>query len=77
MAEINVERKRRSMMPWLFTGVLLVALLWFLFARNTDGGVVAGASDSTYRDTSTAAATLAPADSARARGTAGGAVPPR
>lgn len=78
MAEINIERKQRSMTPWLLAGVLLLGLVWFLFARNGDGRAVAGASDSTYRDTSTAAGTLAPADStARLRDTSGRTSPPR
>ena len=78
MAEINIERKQRSMMPWLLAGVLLLGLLWFLFARNGNDGTVAGATDSTYRDTATAAGTLAPADSsARANDTVGRTSPPR
>jgi hypothetical protein len=78
MAEINIERKQRSMMPWLLAGVLLLALLWFLFARNNNNGIAAGPGDSTYRDTSTAAGTLAPGDSAaRARDTVGRTNPPR
>jgi hypothetical protein len=78
MAEINIERKQRSMMPWLLAGVLLLGLLWFLFARNSNDATVAGTTDSTYRDTATAAGTLAPADSsARARDTTGRTSPPR
>jgi hypothetical protein len=79
MAEINIERKTRSPLPWLLAAVLLVALLWFLFARNANDGVASGMrGDSTYRDTSAAAGTLAaPADSvSRPRDTTG-AVPPR
>ena len=76
MAEINIERKQRSVMPWVLAGVLLLALLWFLFARGNNGNVATGAGDSTYRDTTTAAGTLAPADSAARRDSAR-ANPPR
>lgn len=75
MAEINIERKERSALPWLIAGLLLLGLLWFLFARGTDGSVAAGPADSTYRDTSAAAGTLAPSDT-RLPDTAS-AVPPR
>ena len=51
MAEINIEQKTRSPLPWLLAGVVLVVLLWFLFARNTDQGVSGMRGDSTYRDT--------------------------
>jgi hypothetical protein len=63
MAEIRIERKERSLLPWLLAGILLLGLLWFLFARNTGAPVVARAGDSTaVRDTTAAAAgTLAPA----------------
>lgn len=80
MAEINIERKTRSPLPWLLAGVLLVALLWFLFARNTNDGVASGmGGDSTYRDTSAAAGTLAPpaTDSATRVPDTTGTVPPR
>lgn len=77
MAEINIERKERSALPWLIAGLLLLGLLWFLFARGTDNPIVTGAADSTYGDTSAAAGTLAqpPADT-RLRDTAP-TVPPR
>ena len=82
MAEINIERKDRSLLPWLLAGVLLIALVWFLFSRNANDGVASGMrSDSTYRDTSAAAGTLAPpadsADSARRIRDTSGTVPPR
>lgn len=78
MAEINIEQKTRSPLPWLVAGVVLVALLWFLFARNADEGVATMRGDSTYRDTSAAAGTLAqPADSAARLRDTTGAVPPR
>ncbi|HYW31032.1 MAG TPA: hypothetical protein VE869_05940 [Gemmatimonas sp.] len=63
MAEINIEKKQRSVLPWLLAGLLVLGLLWFLFARNTGGDVATGRADSAYRDTSAAAGTLAPADS--------------
>jgi hypothetical protein len=59
MAEINIQRKERSVWPWLLAGVLLLALLWFLFARNTDNMTTGTAGDTTYRDT-TAAGTIPP-----------------
>ena len=93
MTEIKIERKDRSPLPWLLALVLLIALAWFLFSRNANDGVASGMrSDSTSRDTSAAAGTLAPsaspappaadsADSAgRLRDTTGtttGTVPPR
>jgi hypothetical protein len=79
MAEIHIEQKKRSPLPWLLAAVLLVALLWFLFARNAGDGVASGVgADSSYRDTSAAAATLAPpADSAARLPDTTGAVPPR
>ena len=91
MAEINIERKDRSLLPWLLAAVLLVALVWFLFSRNAnDGTADAMRSDSTYRDTSAAAGTLAPpastppanpaadaADSARRVRDTSGTLPPR
>jgi hypothetical protein len=74
MAEIRIERKERSLLPWLLAGILLLGLLWFLFARNTGTPAVARAGDSTAaRDTTAAAAsTPAPApvpvaDSSRTR----------
>ena len=61
MAEINIQRKERSVWPWLLAGVLLLALLWFLFARNNDNLLTGSRADSTYRDTTGAAAgTLTP-----------------
>jgi hypothetical protein len=60
MAEINIQRRERSIWPWLLAGVLLLGLLWFLFARNTDT-LTAGRADTTAADTSGAAAgTIAP-----------------
>lgn len=63
MAEINIERKERNAWPWLLAGVLLLGLLWFLFARNDNGTMTATSADSTaFRDSSAAAGTLAPPD---------------
>lgn len=64
MAEINIQRKERSVWPWLLAGVLLLGLLWFLFARNgTDNMTASGADSAAFRDSSAAAGTLAPPDS--------------
>jgi hypothetical protein len=65
MAEINIQRKERSVWPWLLAGVLLLGLLWFLFARNSpDGFTATGADSARWRDTSAAAGTLgSPRDS--------------
>lgn len=64
MAEINIQRKERSVWPWLLAGVLLLGLLWFLFARNSNENMTASGADSAaYRDSSAAAGTLAPPDS--------------
>jgi len=60
MAEINIQRKERSVWPWLLAGVLLLGLLWFLFAQGTDTMTTGMAGDSTYRDTTGAAGTLVP-----------------
>lgn len=70
MAEINIQRKERSVWPWLLAGVLLLGLLWYLFARNTNEGIASGVTDSTaLRDSGAAAGTLAPADSGLVRDT--------
>ena len=66
MAEINIQRKERAVWPWLLAGVLLLGLLWFLFARNTPDTVTAtGADSAAMRDSGTAAGTLAPTDTLR------------
>jgi hypothetical protein len=68
MAEINIQRKERSVWPWVLAGILLLGLLWFLFARNTSDTAVAGRTDSTaIRDSAAAAGTLAPADTGTVR----------
>ena len=83
MTEIKIERRERSLLPWLLALVLLVALAWFLFSRNAKDGVASGGlrTDSTYRDTSAAAGTLAPpaaaTDSASRPRDTSGTVPPR
>lgn len=46
MAELHIERKERSALPWVLGGLLLLALaLWFLFGRGDDTteGAAAGA----------------------------------
>jgi uncharacterized membrane protein YraQ (UPF0718 family) len=74
MAEINIQRKERSVWPWLLAGVLLLGLLWFLFARNATESVVAGGADSAaLRDSAAAAGTLAPDSAGLRRDT----LPPR
>lgn len=35
MAEINIERKRRSLLPWIL-GLLALALIAFLLMRGRD-----------------------------------------
>jgi len=64
MAEINIQRKERNVWPWLLAGILLLGMLWFLFARNdTDTMTATGADSTAMRDSSAAAGTLAPPDS--------------
>ena len=64
MAEINIQRKERSVWPWLLAGALLLGLLWFVFSRNNDAVKTASRADSAaFRDSSAAAGTLAPPDS--------------
>lgn len=61
MAEINIQRKERSIWPWLLAGVLLLGLLWFLFARNTENMTTSLGADTVAVDTTgTAAGTLVP-----------------
>lgn len=35
MAELDVERKKKSMLPWVILGLLLLALVAFLIWNNT------------------------------------------
>lgn len=68
MAEINIERKERNAWPWLLAGAALLAVLWFVFARNTPDTTTASRADSAaFRDTSAAAGTLAPTDAGMRR----------
>ena len=48
MAEIPIQRKERhSVWPWLLVGLLvLLAVLWFVFARGNAGNVAAARADS-------------------------------
>ena len=61
MAEINIQRRERSIWPWLLAGILLLGLLWFLFARTNDTLTTGMGADTTAADTTGAAAgTIAP-----------------
>lgn len=65
MAEINIQHKERSAWPWLLAGIVLLAVLWFLFARGATD-TVATRADRTAGRTGAAAGTLDPrADSLR------------
>ncbi len=57
MADINIEKKRRSPLPWIL-GLLALALLAFMLMRggDDDAEVVEG----TVVDTTTATTTTAP-----------------
>lgn len=46
MADINVERKQRSIWPWI-VGLLVLALLIWLLASMFNGGDDAGVGDET------------------------------
>jgi hypothetical protein len=48
VAEIPIQRKERhSVWPWLLVGLLvLLAVLWFVFARGNAGNVAAARADS-------------------------------
>jgi len=38
VAEIKVERRERSVWPWIIGALVLLALIWFFFIRpETDG----------------------------------------
>lgn len=41
MAELHIERKDRSIWPWVIGVLLLLALLWFVFGRGNRNDVVA------------------------------------
>ena len=60
MAEINIQKRERAVWPWLLAGGFLLALLWFLFARNPGDVRTGMAGDTTFRDTTGAAGTLVP-----------------
>ena len=51
MADIDIERKRKSPLPWVL-GLLALALLAFLLMRGCDGGDPEPAA--TVTDTTTA-----------------------
>ena len=58
MAEIDIQRRERSAWPWLLGGIVLLTVLWFLFARNTGTDTVATRADRSASDTGAAAGTL-------------------
>lgn len=73
MAEIRVERKRRSLLPVLLALLLVVLLAWWWLGRTSDGAAVAGTADTTMTtDVGAAPGTVVamPVDTA-----AGGALP--
>ena len=37
MAEIKVERRERSVWPWIIGALVLLALIWFFFIRPETG----------------------------------------
>ena len=63
MTELHIERKDRTLWPWILAGLLLLALvLWVLFGRGdgrADGGVALDASPAAVTDS--AAGTVATA----------------
>ena len=61
MAELDVVRKKKSPLPWILLGLLLLALVAFLIWNNTRDNTVEGApvSDTTY-NTNTDTATYRP-----------------
>src|SRR5690606_16255405 len=78
MAEINVERRERSMAPWLIIGaLLLIALLWWLLSGNNERDNVAAVTDTTgvvapgaMGTADPAAATMTPESGTGSMGTA-------
>lgn len=65
MADIPIQRKEgHSFWPWLIAIVVLIAIVWLLFARRT-GGNGAGATAGTAGGTAPAATAPAPAGGAR------------
>ena len=43
MAELHIERKERSVWPWVIgVAILLALLLWFLFGRDQGDGIATG-----------------------------------
>ncbi|MBW3572612.1 MAG: hypothetical protein KY467_16030 [Gemmatimonadetes bacterium] len=53
MADINIERKRRSPLPWII-GLLVLALLAFLLMRSCGDDEVATDDAAVMADTTTA-----------------------
>lgn len=56
MAELDVVRKKKSPLPWILLGLLLLALVAFLIWNNTRDTAVEGApvTDTTTYNTDTA-----------------------
>lgn len=56
MADLDVVRKKKSPLPWILLGLLLVALVAFLIWNNTRDNTVDGApvTDTTTYNTDTA-----------------------
>ncbi len=66
VAEIKIEEKSRSWMPWLLGAIVVAALVWFVSSRNDPASNMAGRTGTL--DTASAAGTLAPSrDSAMMR----------
>jgi hypothetical protein len=57
MAEIQIERKERNVWPWVLAGLVLLALLWFLFTRGDDAAERQAGADTAAVDTAVAATT--------------------
>jgi hypothetical protein len=36
MAELNVQPKKKSILPWVLVGLIVLALIAFFLLRNTD-----------------------------------------
>ncbi len=47
MADINIEKKGKSILPWIVGGLVIAALLWFLLGRDKNDAVDATSADTT------------------------------
>ena len=54
MAEIHIQKKERTVWPWVAAGILVLALAWYFSSRNTDPTVAAKSADTTMRRDSSA-----------------------